>query len=142
MFFESIFNCFYFIFIFSPIYLLSPKGEYVNFASSIIILLSGGSISYSLVLSSVVMITFSILSKRLLLKREGLSNARVISVLKKMLLQHSFVKIHRVLKSNIWWMIKFDLMKPTFVCNFQKERVCWSFSVQPIKLCNINKRSV
>ena len=90
-----------------------PKGEQENLASFITLLWSEGSISSpvrysylssfpsnnddifaaslllpyydvsSLILSSIVMISFYILSKRFFLKREGLSDTRVASVTKK-----------------------------------------------------------
>ena len=62
----------------------------------------------SLTLSSLVMINFHILSKRFMLKRKELSDARVLSITKKRVwfFRTLFIKIHKVLKVNIWWMIK------------------------------------
>ena len=82
-----------------------PKGEYVNLACSIILLWSDGNISSilsdnnvdifaasllisycsfsSLILSSIAIISFYILSKRFFLKHEQLSDARVVSINKK-----------------------------------------------------------
>ena len=110
-----------------------PKGEYVNLACSIIYLQLEGNIalpirySYlsilpdnkadifaasllilncnfsSLILLSVLIISFHVLSKRFFLKREGLSGARVVSITKKEygFAVHFFVKIHKVFKANI-----------------------------------------
>ena len=52
-------------------------------------------------LSSIVMISFDILSERFSLKRKGLSNAIVASLNKKEDAVHFFVKNHQVLKVNI-----------------------------------------
>ena len=69
----------------------------------------------SQILPSVVMISFYILSKRFILKREGLSDARVLSITNKTwFFNPFFVKIHKVSKANIWWMIKFNILKVFF----------------------------
>ena len=68
------------------------------FAASLLILY--GIIS-SLILSSILMISFYILSKRLYLKREGLCDARITSITEKnTVLQYIFCKIHKVFKVN------------------------------------------
>ena len=58
----------------------------------------------SLILSSTVMISFYILSKRFPLKRKELSDARVVSIIKNEygFAVYFFVKIHKVVKTNIW----------------------------------------
>ena len=65
------------------------------------------SISYcsfsSLILSSIVMISFHILCKRLFSKHKGLSDARIASAKR-------FIKIHKVFIDNIWWMIKLSFL--------------------------------
>ena len=107
------------------------RGEYVNLACSITLFWSGGNISsplrYSyliilsddnadsftasllvsyrsfsaLILSSVVIIGFYILSKRFFLKREEIFDVGVVSVTKtNMVLPYFFVKIHNFLKVN------------------------------------------
>ena len=111
----------------------SPRGKYVNLACSITLFWPGGNIyspekylylsifpdhraeffvismliSYcsfsSLILSSIVMISFHILSKRFLLKHKGLSDARVASAKR-------FIKIQKVFIVNIWWMIKLSFL--------------------------------
>ena len=50
------------------------------------------------------MISFYILSKRFPLKRKELSDARVVSVIKNEygFAVYFFVKIHKVVKTNIW----------------------------------------
>ena len=126
-----------------------PSGKYVNLACSIILLWSDGNISSlvrnlylsilpddntdtfpaflsishcsfsSLILSSIVVISFYIRSKRFYLKHEELSDTRIVSITKKnVVLQYIFVKIYKVLKVNIWWMIKFDLLRLSFFFNF------------------------
>ena len=134
-----------------------PSGEYVNLAWSIILLWSEGNISlpvrYSylsillddyvyifyasrlmlhcnfscLILSSVVIINFYIISKRFFLRREELSDKRLVSITKKRIWFWSilFIKIHEVLKVNIWWMINCNLLKFSFVWNFHNKIVCW-----------------
>ena len=74
----------------------------------------------SLILSSIVMINY-ILSKRFFLKREELSDARVVSITKK---EYGFEKIHKVLKVNIWWMTECNLLKFSFVWNLHNNIVC------------------
>ena len=115
-----------------------PKGEYVNLADSIILFWSEGSVSStvsysylsfgpdnnahifgasllitycsfsSLILSSIVIISFYILSKRFSLKHEKLSDAKVASITKKRIRCCSifFITIHKFSKVNIWWMNK------------------------------------
>ena len=70
----------------------------------------------SLILPSIVMISFYILSKRLFLKCKGLSDARVVSFT-------FFLEIHKVFKVNIWWMIKRGLLNLLFVWSFNKKNV-------------------
>ena len=80
----------------------------------------------SLVLSWIVMINFYIVSKRFFLKHEELSDGRVVSITKKIwFCSRVFIKIHKVLKVNIRWKIKWNLMKLSFVWNFDNEIVCW-----------------
>ena len=63
------------------------------------------------------MINFYILSKRLLVKREGLSGARVVSMTKKNIVFSTlFIKIYKV------W--KVTLLKFYFVWNFHNKIVC------------------
>ena len=63
---------------------------------------------------------FYILSTRSFPKREGLSDARIAWITNKeySFAIHFIVKIQRDFKVNIWWMIKYDLLKLTFVWNF------------------------
>ena len=80
-----------------------------------------------LILSSVVIINFYIISKRFFLRREELSDKRLVSITKKRIWFWSilFIKIHKVLKVNIWWMINRNLSKFSFVWNFHNKIVCW-----------------
>ena len=80
-----------------------------------------------LILSSIVIINFYIISKRFFLRREELSDKRLVSVTKKRIMFWSilFIKIHKVLKVNIWWMINRNLLKFSFVWNFHNKIVCW-----------------
>ena len=56
----------------------------------------------SLILSSVVIISFYVVSTRLFLKRKGLSDAKVASITKEIWFCSTFfVKIHKVFKANI-----------------------------------------
>ena len=70
------------------------------FAASL--LMSYCSFSF-LVLSPILLINFNILSKTFFLKCEGLSDARVVSIIKKRKRFFStfFIKIHKVMKVNI-----------------------------------------
>ena len=71
------------------------------FAASLLI--SYCSFSF-LVLSPILLINFNILSKTFFLKCEGLSDARVVSVIKKKrkrFFSTFFIKIHKVMKVNI-----------------------------------------
>ena len=56
----------------------------------------------SLILSSIVMISSYVISEVFFLKCERLIDARVASITKK---QYGFIKIHKIFKVNIWWMI-------------------------------------
>ena len=119
-----------------------PRGEYVNFSCSTILPWSGGNISLpvrysylsilpdnnadifyasllisycsfpSLILSSVVMINFYVVSKRFFLKLDELSNGRVVSITKTRIwfCSRLFIKILKDLKVNIWWMIKWNFL--------------------------------
>ena len=79
----------------------------------------------SLILSSIVMINFFILSKRFFLKRKGSSDARVATMAKEeYVFSTIFIKVHKVLKVNIWWMIECNLLKVSFVLNFHNKTVC------------------
>ena len=123
------------------------KGEYVNSAGCIILIWSDHNISLpvrysillednadifagfllisncsfsSLILSSVVMINLL----RFFLKREELSHARAVSITKKIWFCSTlFIKIHKVLKVNNWWMIKRSLLNFSFVWNFHNKIV-------------------
>ena len=85
--------------------------------------------SSSLILSLVAMISFYILSTRFFLKGKGLSDGRVVSITKGeygfVNMVTLFIKIHKVLKVNIWWMIKWNLLKFPFVWNFHNKIECW-----------------
>ena len=119
-----------------------PNGEYVNFACSIVCFWLEGNISSpvrysylsifpddnadifaasllisycsfsSLILSSVVMINFYVVSKRFFLKLDELSNERVVSITKTRIwfCSRLFIKILKDLKVNIWWMIKWNFL--------------------------------
>ena len=69
---------------------------------------------------------YHILSKRLRLKRKGLSNVTVVSITKKEygFGVHFLVKIRKVFKSNILRMIKCDLLKLSVVWNFHNKKMC------------------
>ena len=77
-------------------------------------LLMSHSSSLSLVLSSILIISFYILSRRLFLNRKRLPDARfdarVTWITKNEFgfAVHFFVKIHKALEFNIWWMIKWS----------------------------------
>ena len=76
----------------------------------------------SLILSSIVLINFYILSKRFFMKHERLSDVRVASITEKIWLCCTcFMKINKVLKVYIWWVLKCDLLKFLFVWNFHNE---------------------
>ena len=63
------------------------------------------------------------------LKRKGLSGVRLVSIIQKnMDLQYNFVKIHKDVKVNIWWMIKCDLLKLLFISNVCSKIVCRIYS--------------
>ena len=104
----------------------------------------------SLFLSSIIMISCYILCIRFFLKRKELSNARVVSINKSeygfevhFLL---FIKIYKVLKINIWWMIRCNLFKFSFARNFHNKIVCqiypnifWNIEK---RLCDKNKKNI
>ena len=52
-----------------------------------------------------------------------------------------FIKIHKVLKVNIWRMFKCNLLKVSFVWNFHDEIVCWIFCNSEIN-CVIKTREI
>ena len=146
MLYSLIFNCFS-LFL-HPL----PRGEYLKLACSIIPLWSDGNISStvrnsylsilpddkadifaasllisycsfsSLIVSSIVMISYYVLSKIFFLQHEELSDARLVSITN----EYSFA-VHFLyrFKVNIWWMIKHSLLKLSFVWNFHKKIVCW-----------------
>ena len=85
----------------------------------------------SLILWPIAMISFYIPSKRFFLKRKGLFDARVISITKKYGSCSTLsVKIHKVFKVNIWWIIKCNLLRLLFVWNFCNKK-CVQFSLTP-----------
>ena len=130
LFFSLIFNRFYLFF------KAFPKGKYVSLVSSIILLWSDYNISLSvrnsylsffsgccifaasqlitycnfssLMLSSIVTISFYILSTRFFLKRKLLLDKIVVSITKQ---EYVFIKIHKILNFDIWRMIKRKLLK-------------------------------
>ena len=137
-----------------PFVFQKPNGEWVKLACYIILLWSEGDISSpvgyshlsllpddnakifatslfvpycifsSLILLSVFMVSFFILSKRFFLKHNELSDARVHSITKKehAFAVHFFTKLHlQVLKLNIWRMIKCGFLKFLIVWNVQNE---------------------
>ena len=60
------------------------------------------------------------------LKRKELSDARVVSINnKKWFCSTLFIKIHKVFKVTIWWMIKCKLLKLFFVWSYHNKIVCW-----------------
>ena len=81
-------------------------------------------------LSWIVMIILYIFSKRFFLKREELFDARVVSISKKRIWFYSsvFIKIHKVLKVSVWWMIKRILLKFSFVWNLYNKILCWIYA--------------
>ena len=107
------------------------------FAASLLILYCGFS---SLILSSIITISFYILSKRFSLKLNRYCGARIVTITKKVLSPCKFfVKTHNVFKVSIWWMRKCSLLKLVFVSNFQKKIVCRIESIlwcSKIRLCN------
>ena len=72
----------------------------------------------SLILSTIVMIRFYLFSKRFSLKLEELSNARVESVNKNEYGFYIKIHIHKILKVNIWWTIKCNLLKLLLILGF------------------------
>ena len=114
------------------------SGKDVNLACSIILLWSDGNISSpvlpddntdtfpafllvshcsvsSLILSSIVVISFYIRSKKILSETWRIIWCKSsIYHQKNMVLQYIFVKIYKALKVNIWWMIKCDLLRLSF----------------------------
>ena len=86
----------------------------------------------SLILSLIFLIRFNILSKRSFLKQKGLFDAIVLSDTIVLFTKkeygfgvHKVFKIHKVFKVNIWWMIKCDFLKLSFVWNFHDKKMCW-----------------
>ena len=74
----------------------------------------------SLILLSVAVINFYILPKRFISGKININNQKrtwFCSIL--------FIKIHKVLKVNIWWIIKCSLLKFSFVWNFHNKIECW-----------------
>ena len=78
----------------------------------------------SLIVSSIVMISFYILSKRFFLNCKGLSEARVVLVTKKEygFAVHFFVKIPEVFKFNIKLMNKCNMLKLLLVWDFYNKK--------------------
>ena len=90
----------------------------------------------SLIFLSIAMITFHTflkdydISKRLCLQREWFSDDNVVWFTKKNIaLKYILVKIHEVVKVNIWWTIKFDLLNLFFAWIFHDKVVSWIYSV-------------
>ena len=81
-----------------------------------------------------------ILSERFSLKRKGLSDARVQSITKKKMV---LLRIYKTFNVNNWRMIKCNLLKFSFVWNFQNEVMCMIlsniFCNGKIRFCNKNK---
>ena len=121
------------------IYLLSSEGSFSShvrylywsifldnngdiFAASLLMLCYTFS---SLILSSIVMISFYILIIRFFLKHGGLSDAMVALKTKKEYgyAVNFFVKIHKVFKFNIWWIIIYNLLKFSFIWNFHNKKI-------------------
>ena len=54
------------------------------------------------------------------------------------------IKIHKVLKISIWWMIKWNLLEFSFVWNFHNKIMCWIYSDifcnSKIRVCDKKKR--
>ena len=99
---------------------------------------------WSLMFSSVVMISFYIFSKRFFLKRKRLSDERVFFIAKNTIaLQYIFCKDS---KASTWWMTKYSLLKPSLVWNFHNEIVCRIYSCifwcSRVSLCDKNKGKV
>ena len=109
------------------LYLLTFPDDNGNiFAASLLILYCSFP---SLILSPTVLISFYILSKTFFLKREILSDGRVVSITKNdfgLWICSAFViKIHKALEINIWWTIKCDMLKLLFIWDFHNETMCW-----------------
>ena len=85
------------------------------------------------------MINFYIVSKRFFLKRKELFDALVVSIIKKEY-GSTVEKIHKVFKVNIWWIIKCNLLKLSFIWNFHNKIVSTIYSNiffhSKIRLCN------
>ena len=106
--------------------LIFPDDNGNIFAASLLILYCSFP---SLILSPTVLISFYILSKTFFLKREILSDGRVVSITKNdfgLWICSTFViKIHKALEINIWWTIKCDMLKLLFIWDFHNEIMCW-----------------
>ena len=106
--------------------LIFPDDNGNIFAASLLILYCSFP---SLILSPTVLISFYILSKTFFLKREILSDGRVVSITKNdfgLWIYSTFViKIHKALEINIWWTIKCDMLKLLFIWDFHNEIMCW-----------------
>ena len=100
--------------------LIFPDDNGNIFAASLLILYCSFP---SLILSSTVLISFYILSKTFFLKRERLSDGRVVSITKN---EFGFaVEIHKALEINISWTIKYDMLKLLFIWDFHNKIMCW-----------------
>ena len=103
-------------------YLLISKLYIYFFVSYLMIMLMFLLLSYcsfsSLIFSSIFIRSFYILSTRYFLKREEVSDARVVSKTKKNMVFALLIKIHKILKVNIWWIIKCILLKLPFFLKF------------------------
>ena len=82
----------------------------------------------SLIFSSIIVINFYILFERFILKRiiwckRSINNQNRIWFYSRLL-----IKIHKVLKVNIWWMIKCNLLKFSFAWNVHLKK-CVVFSL-------------
>ena len=99
--------------------ILPDENAYI-FAASLLILYCSFS---SLILSSIALISFYILSKRLFLQLKGLSIARVVSTTINIWpCSTLIINIFKVFRVNIQWRIKSDLLKLSFVLNFHNKK--------------------
>lgn len=105
-----------------------PTGEHKTLPCSIIWIWLEGKIYFkilycslsSLILSSIVKITFNILFKRLRLRCNGLYDARVGSLARKEYdFALRFCNIYKVFKVHIWWMINSSLVNFFLFLNFR-----------------------
>ena len=93
------------------------------------------------------MISFYILSARFSLKHEGLTDARIASITKKIWFFSTFSVVnHKIFKVNIWWMIIRNLLKFVFILNFHNKKMCNVLSLTPFSTlkyyCMITTREI